>query len=98
MKLLKSVTLALAAGVLLAGCLYMNVKVPYDTDLNKTVLGQKTGKAQSQSVLWLVAWGDAGTSAAAKDGSITTVTHMDQEVFSILFGLYTKTTTVVYGE
>lgn len=98
MKLLKSVTLALAAGVLLAGCLYMNVKTPYDTDLNKTVLGQKVGKAQSQSVLWLVAWGDAGTAAAAKDGNITTVNHMDQEVFSILFGLYTKTTTVAYGD
>jgi NADH:ubiquinone oxidoreductase subunit H len=63
-----------------------------------TVLGQKVGKAQSQSLMWLVAWGDAGTAAAAKDGSITTVNHMDQEVFSVLFGLYTKTTTVVYGE
>ena len=97
-KLLKSVTLALAAEVLLVGCLYMNVKVPYDTDLNKTALGQKVGKAHSQSVLWLVAWGDAGTAAAAKDGNITTVNHMDQEVFSILFGLYTKTTTVAYGD
>ncbi len=98
MKLLRLVLVALAAVVLLTGCLYMNVKTPYGTELNKTVLGQKTGKAYSQSVLWLVAWGDAGTQAAAKDGNITTVNHMDREVFSILFGLYSKTTTVVYGD
>ena len=98
MKLFKPAALALAAGILLTGCLYMNIKTPYDTDLNKTVLGSKMGKAHSQSVLWLVAWGDAGTAAAAKEGNITTVNHMDQEVFSILFGLYTKTTTVVYGD
>jgi hypothetical protein len=98
MKLVTVMVAALAAAVLLTGCLYMNVKTPYDTDLNKTVLGQKTGKAYSQSVLWLVAWGDAGTQAAAKDGNITTVNQMDREVFSILFGLYTKTTTVVYGD
>ena len=98
MKLVTLMIAAIAAAVLLAGCLYMNVKMPYDTDLNKTVLGQKTGKAYSQSLLWLVAWGDAGTQAAAKDGNITTVNHMDREVFSILFGLYTKTTTVVYGD
>src|SRR3990172_1181459 len=77
MKLLKPVVVALAAAVLLTGCLYMDVKTPYDTDLNKTVLGQKTGKAHSQSVLWLFAWGDAGTAAAAKAGNITTVNHMD---------------------
>ncbi|HAS54106.1 MAG: hypothetical protein A2X56_01840 [Nitrospirae bacterium GWC2_57_13] len=98
MKLIKGAVLALAASAVLTGCLYMNVKAPYDTDLNKTVLGQKTGKASSQSVLWLVAWGDAGTAAAARDGNITTVNHMDREAFSILFGLYTKTTTVVYGD
>jgi hypothetical protein len=98
MNMKKAVVGSLAAAVLLTGCLYMNVKAPYDTDLSKTVLGQKVGKASSQSVLWLVAWGDAGTAAAAKEGSITTVNHMDQEVFSVLFGLYTKTTTVVYGD
>lgn len=98
MKLLKLIVVALVTAVLMTGCLYTNVKTPYDTDLNKTVLGQKVGKADTQSVLWLVAWGDAGTATAAKNGNITTVNHMDREVFSILFGLYTKTTTVVYGD
>src|SRR3990172_4352072 len=81
MKLLKPVVVALAAAVLLTGCLYMDVKTPYDTDLNKTVLGQKTGKAHSQSVLWLFAWGDAGTAAAAKAGNITTVNQIDHGCF-----------------
>ena len=98
MKLVKLALVALVAGVLMTGCLYMDVKTPYDTDLNKTVLGQKMGKAYSQSVLWLFAWGDAGTQAAAKEGNITTVNHMDHEMYSILFGLYTKSTTIVYGD
>ena len=84
--------------LLLSGCLYTNVLTPFDTDLNKTELGAKKGTASNQSVLWLVAWGDASTAAAAKEGGIKTINHMDREVFSILFGLYTKTTTIVYGD
>lgn len=29
----------------LSGCVYTHVLMPYDTDLNKTVIGQKQGKA-----------------------------------------------------
>jgi hypothetical protein len=42
------------------------------------VLGQKKGTAKMHSVLWLVAWGDASTQAAAKDGGISTVNHLDR--------------------
>ncbi|MEE9127373.1 MAG: TRL domain-containing protein, partial [Planctomycetota bacterium] len=60
---------ALAAFLLLLpGCLYAKVTVPLDTDLQETNLGDKTGKSLFQSVLWLFAWGDAGTQAAARDG------------------------------
>ena len=82
----------------LSGCVYSHVLTPYDTDLNKTVLGQKQGKASMESVLWLIAWGDAGTAAAAKEGGLTTVNHMDRETLFVLFGLYAKTTTIVYGD
>jgi len=51
-----------------------------------------------ESVLWLIAWGDASTSAAAKQGGLMTVNHMDRETLFVLFGLYTKTTTIVYGD
>lgn len=98
MKVFQWTTFVLLAALLMTGCLYVKVKAPYDTDLDQTVLGDKKGEAQMYSVLWLVAWGDAGTAAAAQNGGITTVNHMDVEVFSILFGLYSRTTTIVYGK
>ena len=88
----------LAAAFLLAGCLYSNVVAPLDTDMNKTTLGKTEGRASAYSVLWLVSWGDAGVAAAAKNGGLATVNHMDVEVQNILFGLYTKETTIVYGD
>lgn len=81
----------------LTGCFYTNIKAPLDTELNNTVLGSKTGRASSHSVLFLVAWGDSGTAAAADAGGITTITHLDAEFFSVLFGAYTRVTTVAYG-
>jgi len=88
----------LTAAFLLTGCIYANVVAPLDTDLNKTVLGQKEGRASTYSVLWLFSWGDAGVAAAVKNGGLTTVNHMDVEVQNILFGLYMKETTIVYGD
>ena len=98
MRILRSLIVPFLATALLAGCLYVKVKAPFDTDLDKTVLGEKIGESYIYSVLWVVAWGDGGTAAAAKQGGITTVNHMDVEVFSVLFGLYSKTTTIVYGD
>ena len=98
MKLIKLMLVFLAAGLLLSGCLYSHVTTPFDTDVNKTSLGQKSGKASSYSVLWLVAWGDAGAAAASKNGGITTLNHMELEVLNIAFGLYTKSSIIVYGD
>jgi hypothetical protein len=84
--------------LLLTGCLYSHTKAPYDTHLNKVAIGHKQGVASAYSVLWVVSWGDRGIAAAAKSGSIKTVTHIDQEFFSFLFGLYTKTSTIAYGD
>lgn len=88
----------LAVAFLLTGCLYSNVVAPLSTDLNKTTLGKKEGRASTHSVLWLVSWGDAGVAAAAKNGGLVTVHHMDVEIQNFLFGLYTKETTIVYGD
>ena len=93
------IVLILAIGLLtLSGCAYVNTKIPLDMDLDQTTLGQKSGVAEARSVLWLVAWGDASYAAAAKNGGITTLRHADQEVFSVLFGLYTRYRVVVYGD
>jgi len=98
MKIFNLFASACIVMLLSTGCLYSHVLMPYDTNLDKTVLGQKTGRSVMHSVLWLVAWGDASTSAAAKQGGITTVNHMDREFLNIIFGVYTETTTIVYGD
>ncbi len=80
------------------GCLYTHVLTPYDTNLDKTILGQKKGTATLHSILGLVAWGDASAAAAAKEGGITTMNHMDREIMNVVFGIYFESTTIVYGD
>ncbi|MBU0485704.1 MAG: TRL-like family protein [Proteobacteria bacterium] len=82
----------------LNGCIYSHVQWPLDTDFDSTSLGTKVGRSHIQSVFWLFAWGDGGSKAAAEDGGITIINHADTEVTVVLFGLYYKVTTVVYGD
>lgn len=97
MNKLRLVFLLLAVAVV-PGCVYTNVVTPLDIDLNPTVFGSKVGKAEAQSILYLVAWGDRGVHAAATNGGITIAHHMDIQTLSILGGLYRRHTTIVYGE
>ena len=98
MRTLRIIAAVFVSIVLLSGCFYAHVVTPLDNNVDKTVLGAKTGKASSYSVLWAAAWGDAGTAAAARNGGITTVNQMDREIYSVFFGIYTETTTIVYGD
>lgn len=91
-------SLLLLSASTLQGCLYAHVTTPLDTDLNNTMLGDKQGESSNFSVLGLVAWGDGGTKAAADQGGITTLTHADQRIYQILWGVFTKRTTIVYGK
>ncbi len=97
---MKKTLILLISTIILAysGCAYVNVKAPLDTDLSSTSFGTKTGSASTHSILWLVAWGDAGTKAAADDGGLSVVNHMDIQIQSYLFGLYSKKTVIVYGD
>lgn len=92
------VRLALLCALFLPGCIYAHVRGPLDTDLATTRLGMKTGTSSAQSVLGLIAWGDASSAAAARAGGITTLNHMDFEEFIILGFIYQKHTTIVYGD
>lgn len=92
------IVLFLFALLPLTGCVYIDVKTPLDTDLNRTELGTKVGKSEFKGILWMVSWGDAGTHAAAQDGGLTVIHHADREIFSILNGLYYRQRTVVYGD
>ncbi len=60
-------------------------------------IGPKEGRAKSSQVLFLIAWGDASIATAAREGGISTVDHVDAEVFNIL-GLYSTYETIVYGQ
>lgn len=82
----------------LNSCVYTNVKFPLDEDVWETQIGSKVGTASSHSILWLFAWGDAGTKAAADNGGLTVVNHLDRGIKLYLFGLYTRTDTIAYGD
>ena len=82
---------------LASGC-FVNTKLPLDKDLDRTVLGSKVGRASTQSYFWVVAVGDSGIQAAARNGNIQTIQHADQEYLIVLGGLYARLTTIVYGD
>lgn len=90
--------LAIFLACSLSSCLYSNTRIPLDDDLWETRLGEKQGIASNYSILWLVAWGDAGAKAAAKNGGITKLSHMDLGIESYFFGAYIRRDTIVYGE
>jgi hypothetical protein len=93
-----SILILLLLVTLLNGCVYTNVVIPLDEDVWETKLGEKKGVSATHSILGLVAWGDAGTLAAARAGNINIIHHMDMGVESYLFGVYSKRETIVYGD
>lgn len=86
------------AASLLSGCLYLDATRPLDTDMNQTPMGTKTGESRLYSVLWLVAWGDAGTQAAARNGGLEVIHNADTRDQVYLFGAFVRRTTIVYGD
>ena len=96
--MLKKIALLILLMLFASGCLYTNIQRPLDKDLQNTDLGSKEGRSSNRSVLWLFAWGDAGTKAAAENGEIAVIKHADQEFMIVLFGIYSRYTTVVYGD
>jgi hypothetical protein len=77
------------------GTLYLDVKAPMGATAHSGY--SKVGKAQIQSILGLIATGDASIEAAAKSANITKIHHVDYESHSIL-GIISTFTTVVYGD
>jgi hypothetical protein len=88
----------LLASAALSGCLYVNATSPLDTNMNRTPLGTKTGEASRHSVLWLVAWGDGGSDAAARNGGLKVIHNADTRTQFYFFGVYARATTIVYGD
>jgi len=79
------------------GLLFARYSAPLDIDTDQVKASKKIGRASTESILGLVARGDASIATAAKAGQITTIRHVDYE-FENLLGLYSKFTVVVYGD
>ena len=103
--MLKRSMLALTCAVLLSGCaavghgpvtapITINMKGPVSAGPAAT--GPKVGRAEAWGIL-VFATGDASISAAAANGGITRIHHVDHETLNIL-GIYAKYTTIVRGE
>lgn len=77
------------------GGLYTDVKQGELATSN--VRGSKVGTSKASSYLGIIAIGDASLDAAAKNGGITRISHVDSHKKSIL-GIINTTETIVYGE
>lgn len=79
------------------GYIYSDVQAPLDVDYNQTKVARKEGRAESTSILGLVAQGDASANTAAQNGGIRTIHGADYTFYNVL-GVYQRFETVVYGE
>lgn len=105
--------LAALTALALAGCglLYTDVRVPRayrsatPSDVKPAVADQTaSGEACYQSLVYLVAWGDASYATATRralgaeaDATLYDV-KADAKATSVLFGLYSRVCTVVTGK
>ena len=90
-----AVTLTSCEALGLVGAVYTGVTQPAAVTSN--AVGTKVGTAKATSILGLAAYGDAGVNAAAKNGNIKKISHVDVKVFSVL-GLFSTYEYFVYGE
>ena len=79
----------------LVGVVYTDVQAPLTATSND--VGTKVGTAEANSILGIVATGDASINQAAQNGNITSISHVDYNTKSIL-GIYATFTVTVYGE
>jgi len=109
-KYFSLIILGILICLLVTGCTYFKspvvppwggsiniTKAPVDITFNKTKIGSKKGESSSYQILWLISFGDASVYSAAREGNMSTVTHIDCDLLNIL-GFYMRYTTIVYGE
>lgn len=81
------------------GVLFSNVSAPIDIDMEKTQVTPqrpKMGEASVINVLGFFAFGDCSIQAAAEDGGLATIEHLDYSHLNILY-LFQKFTIRAYG-
>lgn len=90
-----ALTMSSCGAVGMIGGIYTGDTQPVAVTSNS--VGYKVGTSSCVSVLGIVAVGDGGINAAAKDGNITKISHIDRKTISVL-GLFTTYKYFVYGE
>jgi hypothetical protein len=80
-----------------AGIFYASIEAPQSLSINGQHVGSRRGEASCSSVLMLVAWGDCSAHAAAEDGGISALQHLDYSYTNVLL-FYQRLTTVAYGD
>ena len=83
------------------GILFTNVKSPITKDVGDGTSSGRTGRACAQSILNLVAFGDASINAAKLDGKVTRIGFIDQRNMTLTgssgYGLFSQYCTEVTG-
>ena len=103
--MLKKLILISFCAVMFGGCaavangpvtapITLNMKGP--VSVGPAMTSPKVGRAEAWGIL-VYATGDASIEAAAANGGIKRIHHVDQETLNIL-GVYARYTTLVYGE
>ena len=102
---MKKTLLLAATGLLLSACVYVPTDAGYALieqskrsgyALENTGAITKHGRACAQNILGLVAQGDSSVEAARKNGGITKVMTVDQEIESYI--VFAKVCTTVAGQ
>jgi hypothetical protein len=77
------------------GVLFSDYQAP--GEIGSGEVSPKKGEACVTSILGFIATGDASITAAAAQGGITRISHVDHANLGVL-GVYAKTCTIVYGK
>ena len=80
------------------GWMFARVEGPISTNFDGGAsVTMKSGEATVENILGLIAIGDASLQGAAKNGGVSNIRYADYKFENIL-GVYSKFTTVVYGD
>ena len=103
---MKNILLTLALPVFFGGCVVAPfqppmgavsvVQAPLSTEGNFNA-GSKKGEASAKCILGIVSVGDCSIDAAAKNGGLQKINHLDYGYLNVI-GVFRKTTVIVYGE
>lgn len=74
------------------------VGAPVDTTFNDNDgIGSKCGESTAFNILGLVSFGDCSVDAAAENGNLSKVDHIDMDYISVL-GVFYSYKTIVWGD